>query len=166
MKTTNGKKRRAIVGIVGGHREDGPCLDEALRLGRAIAERGYVLMTGGGTGIMRAASEGAALAGGLTVGILPDDRKNSRPGYPNEFIQVPIYTGLGDARNVINALTPDIIIALPGSYGTLSEIVLALKAGTPVISFGAPSFERSAEAPLHTASSVEETLHMLDLLMG
>ena len=111
---------------------------------------------------MRAASEAAARAGGLVIGILPDSRGNSRPGYPNEFVHVPVYTGMGYGRNAINAQTPHVIIALSGSWGTLSEIALALNEGTPVITLGAPSIEPSPGAPLYPASSVEEVLELLD----
>jgi len=157
--------KKTIVGIMGSHRDDDPSLKRAFALGEGIARRGSVLLTGGGTGIMRAASKGAAGAGGLVIGILPDDRQTSRPGYPNEFVHIPIYTGMGNARNVINAMTPDVVIALSGSYGTLSEIVLALNGRTPVISLGAPSFDCPAGAPLYPASSVEEALGLLDRLL-
>lgn len=158
-------QKRTIVGIMGSHRDDDSSIDDARLLGEALAQRGHILLTGGGTGIMRAASEGAYSAGGLVVGILPGDRKTSRPGYPNEFVHIPIYTGMGDARNVINAITPDVIIALSGSYGTLSEIVLALNAATPVISLEAPSFECPSGAPLYPVSSVQESLDLLDHLL-
>ncbi len=76
---------------------------EARLIGEEIAKRGYVLLTGGGTGIMKAASEGAYRAGGLVVGILPGERGKGAPGYPNEFVHIPIYTGMSDGRNSITA---------------------------------------------------------------
>ena len=82
---------------------------------------------------MRAASEGAHGAGGLVIGILPNDRKRPMEGYPNEFVDIAVFTGMYEARNVINAKTPHCLIALAGGAGTLSEIALALRAGTPVI---------------------------------
>jgi hypothetical protein len=162
MTKNNSSLSRTIVGIMGSHRDDSPCLAEADALGEAVARRGHVLLTGGGTGVMRAASKGAARAGGLVIGILPDSREDSRPGYPNEFVHVPVYTGMGYARNAINAKTPHVIIALAGSWGTLSEIALALNEGTPVITLGAPAIEPSPGAPLYPASSVEEALELLD----
>ena len=78
---------------------------------------------------MEAAVKGAKEAGGITVGILPGDSAVEA----NPFIDIPIVTGMGNARNIINVLTSQAIIAIHGSYGTLSEIALALKCGTPVV---------------------------------
>lgn len=122
---------------MGTHSEDPEVLPLAEELGQAIAQRGFILLTGGGMGAMRAASQGASRAGGLVIGILPNERRQKLPGYPNAYIDIPIYTGMGDARNVINVKTADAIVALPGGPGTLSEIALALKAETPVIALGA-----------------------------
>jgi uncharacterized protein (TIGR00725 family) len=78
---------------------------------------------------MEAAAAGAKEAGGITVGILP----GSRASEANDSIDIPIVTGLGNARNAINVLTSQVIIAVHGAYGTLSEVALALKCGTPVV---------------------------------
>jgi uncharacterized protein (TIGR00725 family) len=102
----------------------------ALSVGQQLAQRGYVLLTGGLGGIMAAASKGAKEAGGITVGILPGTR-NSRPA--NKYVDIPIYTGMGEARNVINVKSCEAAIAIGGEYGTLSEIALALKGGCPII---------------------------------
>ena len=151
------------IGVMGSHRDESPAvMDEARRLGEAIAVRGHVLLTGGGPGVMRAASEGAHHAGGLVIGILPNDRMHPLKKYPNEFVDIPIYTGMYDARNAINAKTAHILVALCGGPGTLSEIALALRSGTPVIGLHAPSFEMSGEYDFTAAQSVEEVIREID----
>ncbi len=81
---------------------------------------------------MEAACRGAKSAGGLTIGILPGDNRHSA----NPYVDIPIVTGMGYARNVIIARSAQAIIAVDGSYGTLSEIAHALQSGVPVIGLG------------------------------
>ncbi len=101
----------------------------AEEVGRHLARRGAVLVTGGLGGAMEAACRGAKSEGGTTVGILPGhDRADA-----NEWVDVAIATGLGEARNSIVVRAADVVIAVAGEYGTLSEIALALKVGTPVV---------------------------------
>ena len=102
----------------------------AERVGMTAARAGWVVLTGGGPGVMEAASRGAAEAGGLTVGILPNAQADS--GYPNPWVMIPIFTGAGSARNAFNVLSANLCVAIGGGAGTLSEIALALKSGTPV----------------------------------
>jgi uncharacterized protein (TIGR00725 family) len=102
----------------------------AERVGGLAARRGWVVVSGGGPGVMEAACRGAVQAGGLTVGILPSAAPVE--GYPNRWIRIPIYTGAGMARNVFNVLSASVCVAIGGGPGTLSEIALALKAGVPV----------------------------------
>ena len=123
---------KKIIGIFGaGHVSD---TDEeyqlALTIGRELARRGFIVLTGGLGGTMTAASKGAREAGGMTVGILPGSR-NSSPA--NMYVDIAIYTGMGEARNVINVKSCHAAIAIGGEYGTLSEIALALKGHCPVI---------------------------------
>lgn len=126
-------KRPCIVGVMGGARADGGSCEKAYRLGALIACQGWVLLNGGrNTGIMEASARGAAEAGGLTIGILPD----AHPANASEFIRVPVCTGMGSARNAINVLSSDVVVACSGGAGTLSEIALALKHGKPVITLG------------------------------
>jgi uncharacterized protein (TIGR00725 family) len=103
---------------------------DALSVGQQLAQRGYVVLTGGLGGIMTAASKGAREAGGITVGILPGTRQSSPA---NPYVDIPVYTGMGEARNVINVKSCRAAIAIGGGYGTLSEVALALKGGCPII---------------------------------
>jgi uncharacterized protein (TIGR00725 family) len=116
----------------------------AARVGGLAAAHGWVVLTGGGPGVMAAASRGAVEAGGLTVGILP----NARPagGYPNRWVKLPIFTGAGMARNAFNVLSARLCVALGGGPGTLSEIALALKAGVRVWCLGSWRLEPPAGA--------------------
>ncbi len=147
---------------MGSHRGDAATLAEARRLGEEIAKRGHVLLTGGGGGVMRAASEGAFQAGGLVIAVLPNERQRPLEGYPNEFVDIPIWTGMGDGRNVINAKSPRVIVALSGGAGTLSEIALALKSGTPVIGLRSPAFDVPEAGRFHSAATVEEVMERMD----
>jgi hypothetical protein len=124
---------RTIIGVMGGGEVDSATRGLARQLGRCIAEEGWVTLSGGrNAGVMSAVTEGASEAGGLTVGVLPDDDTHRMaPG-----IDIPILTGMGDARNVINVLSSHVVIALAGGAGTLSEVALALKNGRPVITIG------------------------------
>jgi uncharacterized protein (TIGR00725 family) len=117
------------IAVIGG----GECTAQeatvAETLGRGIAEAGWVLYTGGLGGVMEAASRGARSAGGRVVGILPgSDATGSNP-----YVEVPIATGMGHARNVILVQSADAVIAVGGRYGTLCEIAIALKLGKPVL---------------------------------
>ena len=98
-------------------------------MGRLLGGRGAVVVSGGLGGVMEAACRGAREAGGVTVGILPGlDRAAANP-----YVDVALPTGLGEARNALVVRAADVLIAVGGGYGTLSEIALALKAGKRVI---------------------------------
>jgi uncharacterized protein (TIGR00725 family) len=118
-----------IISVIGAGScsEDIYCIAE--EVGRLIAVKGAILVTGGLGGVMEAASKGAREAGGTTVGILPGSSKEEA----NSYVAIPITTGLRHARNVIIARSGDAVIAVSGEYGTLSEIAIALKLGKPVI---------------------------------
>ena len=123
---------RKIIGIFGAGRVTEADNDwmAAFSMGRLLAQRGFVVLTGGLGGAMEAASRGAREAGGVTLGILPGTR-NTTPA--NKYVDIAVYTGMGEARNVINVKSCDAAIAIGGEYGTLSEIALALKGQCPVI---------------------------------
>ena len=107
-------------------------LASAERVGQLLAEAGCVLVCGGLGGVMDAAARGSAAGGGISIGILPDDDRDSA----SRSLSVAIATGFGEARNVIVARSADAVIAVGGEFGTLSEIALALKARKPVVAVG------------------------------
>lgn len=120
---------KRVIAVIGGRRVKKGLLLMAEEVGRLIAERGAVLLCGGLGGIMEASAKGAKDAGGLTLGVLPQDDK----GHANPFIDVPVATGLGIGRNVIIARTADALVAIGGQYGTLSEIAFSLQLKKPVV---------------------------------
>jgi hypothetical protein len=121
--------RRPIVAVVG----SGSCSPEEAALaeavGRGLAEGGATLICGGLEGVMAAAARGARSAGGVTIAVLP----GSSTADANPYIDIPIATGMGEARNLILVRTASAVIAIGGEFGTLSEIAFALKLGRPVI---------------------------------
>ena len=122
-------------------------------VGRALARAGAVVVTGGLGGVMGAACRGAAAAGGLTVGLLPGtDRRTA-----NAWVTVALPTGLGELRNGLVVRAGDAVIAVGGAYGTLAEVALALKAGTPVVGLGTWGIDGVREAD-DAAGAVEQAL--------
>jgi len=119
-----------VLAVLGAARPTTTEYEAARRVGALAAERGWAVLTGGGSGVMEAASRGAAEAGGLTIGVLPGTEPAQ--DYPNQWVALRIYTGLGSARNVINALSGDLVLAIGGQAGTLSEVAHAVKAGREV----------------------------------
>lgn len=116
------------VSVIGGSRVDEETYTRAREVGRLLAEHGHEVVCGGLGGVMEAACRGASEAGGRTIGILPHGEIEAA----NEYVDVPIATGIGNARNTLVVLNGAAVIAVDGSYGTLSEIALALDAGRPV----------------------------------
>ena len=123
--------RIPLVAVVGSGSAHAALQEHARRVGRAIADSGVGLVCGGRDGVMAAAAEGALAAGGRTVGILPGASAEETPANPH--IEVAIYTGLGQARNQILVLSADAVLGIGGSWGTLTEIGLALKHRIPVV---------------------------------
>lgn len=121
------------IAVIGSAEPDADTIILANKVGKIVASLGAVLICGGLGGAMEAAAQAAKEAGGLTVGILPDYRKSSA----NAYIDIAIATGMGHARNVIVVASGDLVVALPGSHGTRSEISIALKLGIPVVGFNA-----------------------------
>jgi len=102
---------------------------QAEEVGRLLAERGCTVVTGGGGEVMAAAARGAKQAGGRTIGILPGES----PQEANEWIDHAVATGTGHARNLAVAASGDAVIAIGGSWGTLSEIAFARRLGRPTV---------------------------------
>ena len=123
------KDKNIFIAVIGG----ADCSPQAAKLaeevGREIARHGAILLCGGLGGVMEAACKGASREGGLTIGVLPGDNRQAA----NPYVQIPIVTGIGYARNVAVVKSAQAVIAIDGSYGTLSEIGHALQSGIPII---------------------------------
>jgi uncharacterized protein (TIGR00725 family) len=117
--------------VAGGCQADEATRAAAFETGREIARAGAALLCGGGGGVMSAAAEGARSEGGLTIGVMPGADADTSP--PNPSIDIALFTGLGQARNVVLALSADAVIAIGGEWGTLSEIAIAMKHRRPVV---------------------------------
>ena len=120
---------RPRVGVVGERVTSAGLYEEARNIGRQIAERGAILVCGGLSGVMEAACRGCAEAGGISIGVLPTETAVEA----NAFVTIPIVTGMGEGRNIIIVRSCQVIIAIGGSFGTLSEIALALRLKIPII---------------------------------
>jgi uncharacterized protein (TIGR00725 family) len=153
------------IGVMGPAVCDARVAAQAREVGQRIARAGAILICGGRGGAMEAAAEGAHEAGGVTVGILP----GTDPSDANPYVDIPIVTGMGDARNAVNILSSDAIIAVNGGFGTLSEIALALKSRRPVVALGSWSIlSPDGESPrgMVTAQSPEEAVARAIALAG
>ncbi len=121
--------KQTFITVIGASQASASELRLAEAVGREIARAGAVLVCGGMGGVMEAVCKGASSEGGITIGILPGDSRLSA----NEYVKIPIVTGIGHARNMAVVKTGQAVIAVGGSYGTLSEIGYALNSGLPVI---------------------------------
>jgi uncharacterized protein (TIGR00725 family) len=146
-----------MIGVIGA----GSCNDEiyemARKVGDGIARVGAILVCGGLGGVMEGACQGTYEAGGTTIGILPGPDK----AQANPYVTIPVVTDLGHARNVLIVRSSDILVAISGGYGTLSEISIALKLGKQVIGLRTwPNMEgiRYLTAPEHALDAIEESL--------
>ncbi len=115
--------------MIGAGHADEDTIRTAEEVGRLIGKSSALLVCGGLGGVMEAAARGAKGAGGTTIGILPGNGTRDA----NAWIDIPVATGMGEARNIVIVRTAHALIAVGGEYGTLSEIAFALKAGKPVI---------------------------------
>jgi uncharacterized protein (TIGR00725 family) len=118
-----------VVSVIGAAESTAAQDTDAEEIGRLLAEQSIILACGGRSGVMQAACRGARNAGGLTIGILPGTDRDSG----NSYLSVALPTGLGHARNVLVILAGQLVIAIGGGFGTLSEIAMALKMGKKVI---------------------------------
>ena len=133
--------KNRFIAVIGG----GQCSKEEAKLaeevGRELARQGAILVCGGLGGVMEAACKGASSQGGVTIGILPGDSRQAA----NPYIQIPIVTGMGYARNITVVKSAQAVIAVGGNYGTLSEISHALQSGIPVIGLNTWSLSRKGQ---------------------
>ena len=147
---------RKLISVLGGRAAAPDVLEEAEKLGRGLARRGLTVICGGRGGVMEAVCRGAKANGGTTVGILPGGRAEEA----NPHVDIPIATGLGVARNAVVARAGEVVIAIDGKYGTLTEIGYGLNYGKKVIGIG--TWEIEGVIP---AADAEEALQMLDELL-
>jgi len=128
-----------IIAVIG----DSSCSPEEAKLaetvGELLAQRGVIIICGGLGGVMEAVCRGAKSKGGLTVGILPGQDSSMA----NPWLDIPVVTGIGEARNVAVVKSAQAVIAIGGSYGTLSEIAYALKSRIPIIGLNTWSLSRN-----------------------
>jgi uncharacterized protein (TIGR00725 family) len=148
-----------VIGVVGAGSCPPELAEVAAEVGREIARKGAVLVCGGLEGVMSDAARGAKEIGGVTVGILP----GASTADANEFIDLPIATNMGQGRNAIIVHTADVLIAVGGRYGTLSEIALALKIGKGVVALQ-PQIEVPGVLVAQTpVGAVDEALTLIEL---
>jgi len=136
------KETKIFIAVIGGSEVPPQVAELAEEVGREIARRGAVLVCGGLGGVMEAACRGASSEGGLTIGILPGENRRTA----NPYVKIPIVTGTGYARNVAVVKSAQAVIAIDGSYGTLSEIGHALQSGIPVIGLNTWSLSINGQA--------------------
>lgn len=134
---------RSLIAVIGGETPPPEALGLAEEVGRRIAEGGAVVVCGGLGGVMAAVCRGAHRAGGLTIGILPTGRRADA----NRYVDIAIPTGLGVARNVLVVLTGHAVIAIDGSFGTLTEIAHSLELKKPVFALGSWNLESASIDP-------------------
>lgn len=151
--------RKPIIAVIGASKATEIDLKNAEVVGRLIGESGWILINGGLEGVMEASAKGASQAGGLVVGILPTPTADSA----NPYVEVPIATNLHWGRNAVITQAADIFIAIGGSYGTLSEIGLALAHGKKVVGLSTWKIEgiEPAESPQRAIEAVKKELKRL-----
>jgi uncharacterized protein (TIGR00725 family) len=168
---SGGVGRRQVIGVMGASAASTATLELARRLGRLIAEAGWVVLTGGRpAGVMDAASAGArSVAGSLTVGILP----SGPDGAVSPQVDLAIFTGIGEARNAVNVLSSDVVVACGvEGPGTASEVALALRLGRPTVLLAPASAavqffqEIAGEATLHQVATPEAAIALIENRLG
>jgi len=149
--------RKPIIAVIGA----GSCNEEIYKLaeevGREIAIRGGIVVCGGLFGVMEACCRGAKSSGGLTIGVLPGISIDDA----NDYVDIPIATGMGIARNAIIAQTGRVAIAVAGEYGTLSEIGIFLKLGKPVVGLRTWNFTKDIILAETAIQAVDEAFKMI-----
>jgi uncharacterized protein (TIGR00725 family) len=146
------------VGVVGSGTATGKLYEQAREVGRLTAERNGIVVCGGLSGVMEAAARGATEAGGTAIGILPDEDRRRQ----NRFLTYSVATGVGQARNLAVVCSGDVVVALGGEYGTLSEIGLARKVGRPVVVLEGWDLGEHVIATSSPEEAVEAAFGLLD----
>jgi hypothetical protein len=153
-----------FIAVIGGSQASRKEIKLAEEIGCELAKKGAILVCGGLGGIMEAACRGASSEGGITIGILPGENRREA----NSYVQIPIVTGMGYARNVAVVKSAQAVIAIGGSYGTLSEIGHALQSGIPVIGLNTWSLSKNGKLnssiipAKNPAEAVEKALELIE----
>ena len=151
-----------IVGVIGGSKPDPDHQKLAEEVGAEIAKRGAAVVCGGLTGVMESVCKGARSQGGLTIGIIPSNSKEDA----NPYVQIPIVTGMGMGRNVMLVMTADVLIAIGGEFGTLSEIAHALNIGKTVIGLRTWKLENAHPKPIPNIIETDTPKKAVDLALN
>ena len=151
------ENRRPYVAVVGSGTAAGDLYELAREVGRLVAERGGVVVCGGLSGVMEAAARGATEAGGTAIGVLPDEDR----GRANAYLSYSVATGVGQARNLAVVCSGDVVIAVGGEYGTLSEMGLAKKVGRPVVALRSWNLGEHVAVVASPAEAVETAFGLL-----
>jgi uncharacterized protein (TIGR00725 family) len=149
--------RKKIVAVIGGHSCNEEVEQLSQNLGKKLARVVNIMVSGGLSGTMEAVCSGFKAGGGLTIGIIPGYNKKDA----NKFVDIVIPTGIGFARNVLVVKSADVVVALPGETGTLSEIAYCLQFGIPVISLGSWDIKGVIKA-----NTLADTLKKLKKILG
>uniref|UniRef100_A0A7C3NAS3 TIGR00725 family protein n=1 Tax=candidate division WOR-3 bacterium TaxID=2052148 RepID=A0A7C3NAS3_UNCW3 len=137
-----------LIGVIGGSSIDEELFNEAEKIGQMLASFNVPVICGGGKGVMEAVSKGVKSKGGTTIGILPYGKESANP-----YIDIALATGIGFARNYIIVNSSDLIIAIDGKYGTLTEIGYSLQFEKPIISYKS---NIAKELGIREAESIED----------
>ena len=151
------KARQVPIGVIGPREANPRQIEVAEQLGKRLGELGILVLNGGKTGVMEAVSKGCMESGGQVVGFVPDEEWSCA----NEFVTIPLATGIGPARNVLIARASMALVAVGGEYGTLSEMALGLHFGKPVFSLEDAPEVKGAQR----MESVEEVMDALTLVI-
>ncbi|MGM0560889.1 MAG: TIGR00725 family protein [Pseudomonadota bacterium] len=158
-----GEMRRIPVGVIGPREATDEQLGLAEEIGSALGRLNLTVICGGKTGVMEAVARGCHTAGGLSVGLLPDHDWRTA----NDYIALPIATGMSEARNMIIAKSSVALIAVGGSYGTLSEIAYGLHFSKPVIGLAGAHAIKGVEIVADAAAAIDRlAAHLLASAAG
>ena len=146
-----------IIGVIGANTCDQRTYHLAEEVGAGLAEKNFIIICGGLGGVMEAVCKGAKSKNGLTVGILPGDHINEA----NPYIDIPIATGIGMARNIIIVKSASAIIAVNGKYGTLSELAFALQLNKPIVGLETWQISEQIIPALNPGDAVKKICHLI-----
>ena len=147
----------ARISVFGGRDIDEQTYADAVEIGNLLAAENYLVFCGGGEGVLEAVAKGVKSAGGTCIGILKGMDKSEA----NEYIEIPISTGIGIGRNAILAYNCDVAVAISGKYGTLSEIAYAFQLEKPVVGYDSWDIEG-----MHKANTPKEVINKVKCLLN